>query len=384
MRLLQVTGTLDPEYGGPPVVLNRITADLTALGHDIEVATLDSPEAPWMHEFVGSARAFGPGTGNYRYARRFGQWLQHHAAEYDAVLVHGIWQYQSLATRHACINANVPYFVFVHGALDPWFEQRYPAKHAKKSLYWRLFEHRVLRDARSVLFTRDEECLLARTSFSPYRVAEAVIDIGVEAPDGDAVAQRGVFLAAFPELRDKRVVLFLSRIHPKKGCDLLIRAFAEFGQRDPDLRLVIAGPGDDATKTTLEALAASVGVAHRITWTGMLSGDLKWGAFHAADVFALTSHSENFGVVVPEALACGLPVLITDKVNIWRDIDRWGAGFVEPDTAEGAVALLRRWLALTARERQAMRLRARECFSATFDTRSAAAELAGLLSQAMR
>jgi glycosyltransferase involved in cell wall biosynthesis len=381
MRLLQVAGTLDPAYGGPPVVLNQITSSLSALGHIIDVATLDSSAAPWMRDAPGHPYAFGPATGKYGYSRRLRTWLRHHAADYDAVLVHGIWQYQSRVTRQACRSANVPYFVFVHGALDPWFEMHYPAKHAKKSLYWRLFEHRVLRDAKSVLFTKEEERQLARTSFSPYRVVETVVDIGIQEPEGDAGLQRKAFLSAFPDLQNKRLLLFLSRIHPKKGCDLLIRAFAAVCQHEPDLRLVVAGPDEAGTRASLEALIETLEIGDRITWTGMLSGDAKWGAYHAADVFALTSHSENFGIVVPEALACGLPVLITDKVNIWREIERAGAGLVEPDTEEGATALLRHWLALTESERADMRVCARKCFADNFDPHNAASKFVDVLSQ---
>lgn len=381
MRLLQVTGTLDPAYGGPPVVLNQITRSLTDMGHSVDVATLDSASAPWLRDVPGDVHAFGPAKGRYRYSRRLRTWLARNARDYDAVLVHGIWQYQSTVTRHACRAAGVPYFVFVHGALDPWFGQRYPGKHAKKYLYWRLFEHRALRDAASVLFTREDERQLARSSFSPYHIVEAVVDVGVEQPRGDAVLQRKAFLAAVPELGDKRVILFLSRLHPKKGCDLLIRAFAEVCRDLREFRLVLVGPDESGTRAGLEVLAAELGIADRVTWTGMLDGDAKWGAYEAAEVFALTSHSENFGIVVPEALARGLPVLITDKVNTWREIDSAGAGFVEQDNVAGAIALLRRWVGLSDAERALMRTRARSCFALQFDAGAAAAGLLEVVSR---
>src|SRR4029077_19651655 len=149
LRLLQITGTLDPAYGGPPVVLNQLTRSLTGLGHVVDVVTLDPPSAPWLTDLPGRHRAFGPGLGTYGYSRRLMSWLQRHAPDYDAVIVHGIWQYQSRAAHAACRRVGVPYFIFVHGALDPWFKERYPGKHAKKSLYWRLSEHRSLRDARA-------------------------------------------------------------------------------------------------------------------------------------------------------------------------------------------------------------------------------------------
>lgn len=372
VRLLQVTGTLNPTYGGPCVVVNQLTRSLTDLGHAVDVVTLDPPSAPWLPDLPGHPRAFGPALGKYGYSTKLRDWLQRHAPDYDAVTVHGIWQYQSQAVHVACRRTGVPYFLFVHGALDPWFERRYPGKHAKKSIYWRIFEHRTLRDARAVLYTCEEERRLARTSFTPYQATEAIVGLGIEGPPGDPAQQREAFLAANPRLRDKRILLFLGRLHPKKGCDLLIEAFAQVCHRDDRLHLVVAGPDESGTAAPLKALAQARGVGDRITWQAMLSDKAKWGAYRAAEAFVLTSHSENFGIVVAEALACGLPVLISDKVNIWREIDCCGAGFVGADTVAGATSLLDRWLDLTGRDRAAMRKRARDCFLDNFEATGAA------------
>ncbi|MFN6996501.1 MAG: glycosyltransferase, partial [Aquincola tertiaricarbonis] len=114
-------------------------------------------------------------------------------------------------------------------------------------------------------------------------------------------------------------------------------------------------------------------------WPGMLQGDLKWGAFHAAEAFVLPSHQENFGIAVAEALGCGVPVLISDKVNIWREIEADGAGLVAPDTAEGTAQLLQRWLALSSAERAAMRDRARGCFAQRFTVEAMADSLLSVL-----
>lgn len=383
MRLLQVAGTLNPTYGGPCVVVNQLTRSLTDLGHVVEVATLDPPSAPWLTDLPGKIRAFGPALGKYGYSPHLRRWLRRHAPDYDAVTIHGIWQYQSRAVHETCRRVGVPYFLFVHGALDPWFEGRYPAKHVKKTLYWRLFEHRALRDARAVLYTCEEEQRLARTAFKPYQAREAIVGLGIAGPPGDLATQREAFLADNPHLRDKRILLFLSRLHPKKGCDLLIEAFARVCHRDERLHLVVAGPDESGTEAGLRALADSLRVAERITWTGMLNGDAKWGAYAAAEAFVLTSHTENFGIVIAEALACGLPVLISDKVNIWREVERCGAGLVEGDTAAGATSLLQRWIELSDLDRTHMRRCARACFLDNFEARGAALAFATSIAEAI-
>jgi glycosyltransferase involved in cell wall biosynthesis len=134
-------------------------------------------------------------------------------------------------------------------------------------------------------------------------------------------------------LRGKRLLLFMGRLHPKKGCDLLLEAWATTLANDPAWHLVFAGPDELQWQQTLAARAAALGLADRVTWTGMLRDTMKWSAFFAAEVFALPSHQENFGIAVAESLACGVPVLISREVNIWREIEAVHAGLVASDTS---------------------------------------------------
>jgi glycosyltransferase involved in cell wall biosynthesis len=383
MKFLQIISTLAPSLGGQREALLQTNLALIDLGHQSEVVTLDGPYAPWTGSFPGIVHALGPSTGKYRYNRRLISWLKAHQNNYDAVLVHGIWQFQSFGTWLASRRDSFPYFVFVHGALDPWFKNAFPLKHVKKWLYWPWAEYRVLRDARAVLFTCDAERVLAKKSFWLYRANEAVVDFGIPDLGGDPCVHREHFFRHYPSLRNKRLLLFLSRLHSKKGCDLLIESFANVAVKDPALHLVMAGPDQEGWQKKLMTLSRARGVEDRITWTGMLTGDMKWGAFHAAEVFVLPSHSENFGIVVAEALACSLPVLITDKVNIWREIVQDGAGFAEPDTLVGTVALLERWLGLSADEIYQMRIRARECFEYRFNIQQAAIKLVTVIERCL-
>jgi glycosyltransferase involved in cell wall biosynthesis len=310
----------------------------------------------WDIQYAGNILA------KYRFSRRFLPWLRKHAAEYDAVIVNGLWQYHSFATWRALHGSGTPYFVFPHGELAPWFKHAYPLKHVKKWLYWPWAEYRVLRDARAVVFTCDEERRQSRQSFWLYKCREAVVNLGTSGPEDMSQQQLNLFAERFPEVRGKRVLLFLSRIHPKKGCDLLLEAFARIAARDQTLHLVMAGPDQTDWQAALSAQATALGISSRITWSGMLTGSLKWGAYLAAEVFILPSHAENFGLVVAEALACGLPVLLSDKVNIWREIIADGAGLAANDDVAGTTSLLERWLALPAREKETMRSKAKQCF----------------------
>lgn len=348
---------------------------LAQMGHHVEVASADDPNAPWLRDLGLTVHALGPSKSGYCYAPKMIPWLRQNAARFDAVIVNGLWQYPGFAVRRALRGTGTPYFVYTHGMLDPWFKRTFPLKHLKKSLYWPWGEYRVLRDAQAVLFTCEEEKLLARQSFRLYRANEVVVSYGTAGPVGDASVQKAAFLSRYPELRGKRLLLFLSRIHVKKGCDLLIEAFAQVAAADPALHLVMAGPDQMGWGADLARRAASLGVADRIAWTGMLTGDVKWGAFRVAEAFVLPSHQENFGIAVAEALACGLPPLISNKVNIWREIAEDQAGLVGEDTEEGTARLLRGWLALTPEAKGAMRQRALHCFSERFEIRHSAENL---------
>jgi glycosyltransferase involved in cell wall biosynthesis len=379
MKILRSIHSLNPAVGGPIESVRQSTAVLAERGHKVEVISLDAPGDPWIRESPFVAYGLGPGRGHYGYAPRFTAWIRQRRNEFDAVIVHGIWQYSSFGVWRALRGSATPYFVFPHGMLDPWFKRTYPRKHLKKLLYWPWAEYRVLRDAAAVLFTSEEEKRLARESFSLYRCNEAVVEYGTAAPSVDLERARHDFLSSFPELREKRFLLFLSRLHEKKGCDLLIEAF---GAREDSMHLVMAGPcRDEGYLRELKRLAARAGKP--ITFTGMLTGNLKWGAFRAAEAFILPSHQENFGIAVVEALACGTPVLVSNKVNIWREIVADEAGYVENDDLAGVARLIGRWIDTSAETRTTMREKAKQCFARCFEIQRAVDSLLGLLEQSI-
>lgn len=367
MKILHILPSVDPTGGGPMEGVRQYGTCAEKLGHEIDVLTLDDPASNFLQGYPLRIFAIGPSKSRYAYNPRLVDWLLSHANQYDAVIINGLWMYHGFGAWRALRKMKVPYFVFTHGMLDPWFKRTYPLKHLKKWLYWPWAEYRVLRDATRVLFTCEQERILARDSFWLYKAKEAVVNYGAgRPPDLEPQRLRDAFLGAHPELRDKRLFLFLSRIHVKKGCDLLLKAFATVAGKDPALHLVMAGPCADSYLTELKTLAQQLGISDRVSWIGMVKGDQKWGAFCAAEAFVLTSHQENFGIAVAESLACGLPVLISNQVNIWREIEADHAGFAEPDTVEGATNLLEKWMRLTPAERQQMSDNAKQCFQSRF------------------
>jgi len=421
LRILRVINTLRREAGGPVESVLRSSEALRGMGHQVEVATADAPGAlpPVGADFpLHPLGGFGRAT--------LGRWLRENRLRFDAVIVQGLWHAEH-TVRCALRGSGVPYFVFPHGMLDSTFARLYPLKHIKKQLYWWWREGRALREAAAVCFTSEEERQRARGTFCPYSVNERVVAYGTAKPPSgpewrDTMCD--AFLEKFPELRERDFLLFLGRLHHKKGLHELIEGFAKFreaqGEDGPTVReeeagtmrqqaqhqingsapqtLVIAGPcSDPKLLRALMRHADQLGLAQlnlrgdesgealppkngdldsaSLVWLPMLGDDLKWGALLASEAFVLSSHQENFGIAVAEALACRRPVLISDKVNIWREIAEASAGFVAPDTVEGVRDLLTRWASLDPAMREAMGVAAAECFEQNFEISRAAESL---------
>jgi len=384
MKLLHIISSVNPAGGGPIECVRQLGAAQVSAGHQVEIASLDTPTASYLKHCLLPVHALGPASSGYAYSNKLLPWLRANRSMYDAVIVNGIWQFHSFASWCALRDSSTPYVLFTHGMLDPWFKRRYPLKHLKKWMYWPWAEYRVLKNAYSVIFTCEEERVLARSSFWLYQCNEAVISLGIAGPQGNPELELQAFRDLYPDLLGKKLLLFMGRIHPKKGCDLLIEAFAKTLAPYPDWHMVFAGPDQLGWKAELERRAQQFGVSHRITWTGMLSGALKWGALRAAEVFVLPSHQENFGIAVAEALSVGLPALISNKVNIWRELESDRAGMVADDTLGGTCELLQNYLEMSRQKRGVMRERARGCFEQRFEISKAAQSLQAVLASAMR
>lgn len=389
MRLLRVIRTLNPETGGPIEGVRQTSRILQSLGHQVEVFSFDPPDNPWGESFPAPAHCAGRTPDGYGWHPPAIEALAALVPRFDATILSGLWQFPGVAVRRIFRRRPFPYLVFPHGMLDPWFNKTYPFKRLKKQMYWWLQEGALLRDAKAVLFTSEQERLLARQSFRPYHVRERVVNYGVSGPPAalDHAAARSAFLDRCPELNGGSFILFLGRIHPKKGLVPLIDGFAGWVAGAPAGKvpqLVVAGPCPDPDYLAkLKALCETRGIGRLVCWPGMLSGGLKWGAFAAAEAFVLPSHQENFGIAVAEALASGLPVLISDQVNIWREIKEGGAGLVASDTREGVMELLRGWAALGPPGQDRMRLATRDLFARKFEAARAAQSLLDAAEEAM-
>ncbi len=381
MLLLHIIGTISPEAGGPTESIRSL---LTNGPPDYrgEVVSLDPPDAPFLKDLPFTVHALGPSVSPFGFSPRLRPWLKRNGHRFDGIVVNGLWQYVGFAAWRT-FQGRLPYVVFTHGMLDPYFKHRFPLKHIKKWIYWVLAEYWILRGAYGVLFTTAAEERLAKQSFWLHRWRGFVVPYGAVASKAPPELEREAFFERCPAVRDRPFLLFLGRIHRKKGCDLLIEAFARVAATDPDLHLVMAGPDQQRWAAALQQRCSTLGIAERVHWPGMLKGGTKWGAFRSCEAFVLPSHQENFGIAVAEAMSCGRPVLLSDKVNIAEEIAEDGAGLMEADTLDGTVRLLECWIELSPEARQAMGRQAHQTFLARYDMRKNAARIIRLFDGAL-
>ena len=287
-------------------------------------------------------------------------------------VAHGLWQWPSRQANELFQGKGIPYLLFPHGMLDPWFKRKYPLKHIKKQIYWWLKQGKILNQAKAVCYTTEEERRLGQSTFWPYRCEEQVTGLGIRKPP-DPIPEEEILFKKFPILRGKRILLYLGRLHPKKGLDMLLKSFCRIGTENEFL--MITGPLDEKDRYQQSLLAYSANWENSL-WTGMLEGNLKWEAMREADALILPSHQENFGMVVAEALSVGTPVFLTDKVNLWREVESYGAGLVAKDNQEGIDHLVGSWL---EKIHGGMTGSAHRCFEEKLHIRNAASKIIGLM-----
>ncbi len=365
MKVLRIIPTMNPVHGGVAEAVKQSALLMKDEGIEIDIVCFDEPESLWLKQFDFKVFSLGKGKTSYAFHFRYLVWLRQNIQNYDMVIIDGLWMFHTLG-GYVCKLLGVPYVVFTHGMLDPYFN-RAKLKYLKKLPFWFFVDRNILAMAKSVVFTCEEELELAQKSFPLFRGTSTVATLGIETNPQQSKVLKERFLDTFPHLADKKLGLFLSRIHEKKGLELLIEAVSLCRKTLPEnFVFVIAGTGDDTYTKKLKVQVSKLGLEQYFEWVGMLSGDVKWGAFASSEFFILPSHQENFGIVVAEALSQSIPVLMTNKVNIWREIKDYRAGLVENDDLQGVVKLIVDYCAGTENDIFEMKDNALKCFNDCF------------------
>jgi glycosyltransferase involved in cell wall biosynthesis len=355
MKILQVVATLAPRQGGPSIACPELSRELVRQGHQVSIYTsdVDGPghlKVPLDRPVVDNGveiHYFRGWSEPSRYMFSLSMWraLDETVAEFDIVHIYSVFGFSSSATAYWCRKRGVPHIVHPHGSLDPFLRRRH---RGRKWIHAKLLAERDYLLASGILFNSAEEMRLASDWSGLKKTQEGkppkrfVVPVGLDArwfqePDR-AAGQR--LRDKFPELRGRRLVVYFGRINFKKGLDILARAFAGMARNYQDVHLVLAGPDAEGYGQQVRGWLAEGGVLDKATFTGLLEGEYRFAALQEAEVFALPSYTENFGQVVAEAMASGVPVVISDQVNIWPEVTNCGAGLVVPCDAEATAQAL--------------------------------------------
>src|ERR1041384_4905836 len=391
LRVLHVIPSLSQEDGGPSFAMPLIGRALARAGIKVDVATTEREGETRVDHDALRVFSFRRQTKFYKVSRPLTKWLSAHVRDYDLVHIHSLFSYSSVRAAAIAKKNGMPYSVRPLGVLNRWgMENR---RRFLKQVSFRLVERRILQDAAVIHYTSQQERIEAEKA--GVEGSPAVIPIGIDVEQFRELPDASRFYEKFPQARGRDVVLFLSRLDPKKGLDLLITAFA--GLRDrrrmaedrgPETRdgrsplLVIAGAGDERFVASLKRQAESSGVAGEILWTGHLNGSDKLSALAAARMFVLPSYSENFGIAAVEALAAGVSSILSDQVGIASDVKEYEAGLIPTCDARELSSAIERLL-LDADFSQRIKVNARRLAEERFSLEAMSKSLVDMYDRAI-
>ena len=342
MNVLHVTASMSSDWGGPVEVVSQLTPALSAKGVNCEIATTrgrrvgtNSPPTEGM--LINSFQTEFPSLLWTSYSSAMARFLDENITRFDLVHVHEIWHHAGYAAYKAARKHRIPFVITPHGELG---ERHLRHKAWKKRIYMKLILDRILRNSSAIhAITAAERDRIGKLG---YHVPVAVAPNGVDPTQFDHTPDPSDLLNKHPALRGRNVILFLGRLNPTKGLDILARGFSEVSRIFPDTVLLVAGPDEEGGRRQMESILRYEGVSDRVVFTGMLTGDDKMAALALADLFVLPSYSEGFSIAVLEALASRLPVVITKACN-FPEVAEHGAGFVveaDEEAISGAIGKL--------------------------------------------
>lgn len=338
MKILHVITTLSPFAGGPTVVLKAMAYAQAKQGNEVAICTTNG-DHPWGELSVPTNRpVITDQVAIWYFTMRYfrplcvstnlSRWIDKNVSHYDIVHVHGLYRFPTTYAAWRARKAGVPYFIRPHGSLDPFLYKQSRYCLPLKRIYERLFDIPNLNHATAIDYTTQEEA--ERAVILGLRSKSFIVPNGIDWRIYADLSPKGLFRKKLGINNQTRLVLFLGRINFKKGLDLLVPAFARVTQANPKARLAVVGPDNEGYGSKVRQWCRGHGIEDKVLFVGHLSSEEVKQAYVDADVFVLPSYTENFGLTVVEAMASATPVVISDQVNIHREVRKAGAGIVVP------------------------------------------------------
>lgn len=377
IHICQVVASINENTGGSANAIAYLAQALSQQNICSHLFTLDYQEHGKQTSITDVILHSYPATKLAKYVRGFqpnvSLALQKLAlTELHLIHNHGLWMFPNLYARQAAMSNDLPLVISPIGMLEAWSLKN---SWFKKLPAWFLYENQNLKSATAFHATSYEEAQSIRKV--NLRQPIATIPNGVHLPNLSNKPNREVLVNIFPELADKKWLVFLSRIHPKKGLDNLLLVWKTLANQFPDWHLIIAGPDLIGYQAELEQMTAELGLGQKTTFTGMLSGQYKASALSNADLFVLPTHSENFGIAIAESLSYGVPV-VTTKGAPWQDLEHYGCGWWIDDTQQALADALVEGMEMSSQERQIMGLKGRSLVETKYAWDAIAKEMASV------
>ena len=372
IRVLRIIHTLNPVLGGPSNAIKDSSLSLIKEGLSIDILTSD--KINYLNDKRIKVFNKGPSFGNFGFSFKLAYWLLKNKGNYDFFIIHELWRFYNLFARFFLKK----YFIFVHGQLDPYFETEF-FKKLKKKIYWILIEKKNLQNSKSVLLTSDiEKQLLNKTFVNTKGINKSVVQYGINRPKFLKSSSKNSFFKLYPNLKNKKFLIYLGRFHKKKGCDTLIYSFKKIINQNYKINILMVGP-NNSYKKKMKKLCQELKIEDYVYWSDTLVGKEKFGAIHASVGMVLASNGENFGISLVEALSCSKPVITTNKVNIYKSILKYKAGFISKNNSSDFSKALKKFCKLNKNSKNRMSENSFRCFNDNFNLSKIDNKLADLL-----
>lgn len=362
IKILSIIDSLELEKGGPSHSLidiaianqkNGIQHDILFLGKRIKNKQKDKINFISLDNRILK----------YGFSLKLIFWLLKNRKNYDLFIVHGLWQFITLASRFLLKGK---YLVFTHGMLDPYFGTE-KFKTLKKKIYWFLFEKKNLLKAKFVLSNSKKEFHQFKNTFvNTNGIKFKIVNYGLFPKSLDFKINKEKFLKKFPFVKNKETILYMNRIDPKKGCDLLIKSFAKIKNKRNYLLLIAGDTNSDYGKEMIK-LKNELKQENHIYFLNFLKDQIKWGAYEYSNFSILPSHGENFGVSIIESLYAKTPVICSNKVGISNYIKKYKAGMVIKNNEQSIISTLEKSFHLNEEKNKKLKENSFKCFNDNFN-----------------
>jgi len=362
IKILSIIDSLELEKGGPSHSLidlaianqkNGIQHDILFLGKRIKNKQKNKINIISLENSILK----------YGFSLKLIFWLLKNRKNYDLFIVHGLWQFITLASRFLLRGK---YLVFTHGMLDPYFGTE-KFKTLKKKIYWFLFEKKNLLKAKFVLSNSKKEFHQFKNTFvNTNGIKFKIVNYGLFPKSLDLKISKEKFLKKFPFVKNKKTILYMNRIDPKKGCDLLIKSFAKIKNKRNYL-LLIAGDTNSKYGKEMIKLKNELKQENHIYFLNFLKDQIKWGAYEYSNFSILPSHGDNFGVSIVESLYIKTPVICSNKVGISNYIKKYKAGMVIKNNEQSIISTLKKSFHLNEKKNKKLKENSFKCFNDNFN-----------------